>query len=245
MSIRIGKFMASMAGTLVMGLSLAPASRAAETPAAGAELVRSHCSGCHREQGGGFERISAIRKTPEGWSMTLFRMRQVHGVVLDDDVRRSLVRYLSDTQGLAPSESAAGRFALEQRPNAQDIDLGPELGVMCGRCHSLARVALQRRDEEEWRKLAHTHVGQWPSLEYQQSGRDRRWWDIASGPEPAKLAALFPYSSAAWSDWKRPPGRRLERRLGDRRARPRAAGTSSARVTSHEMPKAITRRSIG
>jgi len=158
-SIRIGKFIASMAGTLVMGLALAPASRAEGTPAAGAELVRSHCSGCHREQGGGFERISAIRKTPEGWSMTLFRMRQVHGVVLDADVRRSLVRYLSDTQGLAPSESAAGRFALEQRPNAQDIDLGPELGVMCGRCHSLARVSLQRRDEDEWRKLAHTHLG--------------------------------------------------------------------------------------
>jgi quinohemoprotein amine dehydrogenase len=206
-SIRIGKFIASMAGTLVMGLALAPASRAQATPAegtpaAGAELVRSHCSGCHRERGGGFERINAIRKTPEGWAMTLFRMRQVHGVVLDDEVRRSIVRYLSDTQGLAPSESAAGRFALERRPNAQDIDLGPELGVMCGRCHSLARVALQRRDEGEWRKLAHTHVGQWPSLEYQQSGRDRRWWDIASGPQPAKLAALFPYSTAAWSDWK-------------------------------------------
>jgi quinohemoprotein amine dehydrogenase len=186
-----------------MSLALGPSSRAEGTPAAGADLVRSHCSGCHREESGRFERISAIRKTPEGWAMTLFRMRQVHGVVLDDDVRSSLVRYLSDTAGLAPSEAAAGRFALEQRPNAQDIDLGPEIGVMCGRCHSLARVALQRRDEEEWRKLAHTHVGQWPSLEYQQSGRDRHWWDIASGPQPAKLAALFPYSTPAWSDWKK------------------------------------------
>jgi quinohemoprotein amine dehydrogenase len=192
-----------MAGALVMGLALAAASRAAGMPAAGEELVRSHCSGCHTERDGSFERISSIRKTPEGWAMTLFRMRQVHGVVLDDAVRSSIVRYLADTQGLAPSESAAGRFALEQRPNAQDIDLGPEIGVMCGRCHSLARVSLQRRDEEEWRKLAHTHVGQWPSLEYQQSGRDRRWWDIASGPQPAKLAALFPYSTSAWSDWKK------------------------------------------
>jgi len=64
-----------MAGALVMGLVLAPASRAEGTPAAGEELVRSHCSGCHREQSGSFERISAIRKTPEGWAMTLFRMR--------------------------------------------------------------------------------------------------------------------------------------------------------------------------
>ncbi len=205
MAFRVEKMIASLALPLVLGLAMAPPSRAEGTPAAGADLVRGHCSGCHREQGGRFERISAIRKSPEGWAMTLFRMRQVHGVVLDDDVRSSILRYLADTQGLAPAESAAGRFALEQRPNAQDIDLGPEMGVMCGRCHSLARVALQRRDEEEWRKLANTHVGQWPSLEYQQSGRDRHWWDIASGPQPAKLAALFPYSTAAWSEWQKRP----------------------------------------
>ena len=52
---------------------------------------------------------------------------------------------------------------------------------MCGRCHSLARVSLQRRDEQEWRKLAHLHVGQWPSIEYQASARDRQWFKIATG----------------------------------------------------------------
>ena len=74
---------------------------------------------------------------------------------------------------------------------------------MCARCHSLARVALQRRDEEEWRKLSNTHVGQWPSIEYSASGRDRPWFQIASGPLPAKLAALYPYSSAAWTAWQK------------------------------------------
>lgn len=182
---------------------------AAGQAASGRDLVRAYCSGCHQERDGGFERISAIRKTPEGWEMTLFRMHQVHGLVLDDEVRASIVRYLADTQGLAPSESAAGRFALERRPNAQDINLGAEIGVMCGRCHSLARVSLQRRDEDEWRKLSHTHVGQWPSIEYQQGGRDRPWWQIASGPLPAKLAVLYPFSSAAWSDWKARPARDL------------------------------------
>jgi len=67
----------------------------------GRDLVRAHCSGCHVEHDGGFERISALRKTPEGWLMTLARMRQVHGLVLDDGVRDSIVRYLADTQGLA------------------------------------------------------------------------------------------------------------------------------------------------
>jgi quinohemoprotein amine dehydrogenase len=176
--------------------------RAADSPPAGAGLVRTYCSGCHQQTGNGFARISAIRKTPEGWVMTLFRMRQVHGLNLTDEVRDSIVRYLSDTQGLAPEESAPGRFALERQPNAQDLDLGPEINVMCGRCHSLARVSLQRRDEDEWRKLSHTHVGQWPSLEYQASGRDRHWWDIASGPLPAKLAALYPLETPAWRAWQ-------------------------------------------
>jgi quinohemoprotein amine dehydrogenase len=201
-SIGLAKYWKSVAGTLVIGIACYPLARAG-TAAQGPELVRTYCGGCHQEHDGQFERISAIRKTPEGWLMTLFRMRQVHGLVLNADVQASIVRSLADTQGLAPAESAAGRFALERRPNAQDIDVGPEIGVMCGRCHSLARVSLQRRDAEEWRKLANTHVGQWPSLEYQASGRDRPWWQIASGPLPAKLAALYPFSSAAWSDWQK------------------------------------------
>jgi len=187
----------------------AQASQGAETAAQagaspqGADLVRAYCSGCHHESAGQFERISAIRKTPEGWAMTLFRMRQVHGLTLEDGVRESLVRFLADTQGLAPAEAAAGRFALEQRPNAKDLDAGAEINVMCGRCNSLARVSLQRRDEEEWRKLSNTHVGQWPSIEYSASGRDRPWFQIASGPLPAKLAALYPYSSTAWTAWQK------------------------------------------
>jgi quinohemoprotein amine dehydrogenase len=169
----------------------------------GKDLVRAYCSGCHHESAGQFERISSIRKTPEGWAMTLFRMRQVHGLTLEDGVRESLVRFLADTQGLAPAEAAAGRFALERRPNAKDLDVGAEINVMCGRCHSLARVSLQRRNEEEWRKLSNTHVGQWPSIEYSASGRDRPWFQIASGPLPAKLAALYPDSSTAWTAWQK------------------------------------------
>jgi quinohemoprotein amine dehydrogenase len=201
-----------LSAALLMGLVWQSATAASDgTPASprGPELVRAYCSGCHQEQAGSFARISAIRKTPEGWVMTLFRMRQVHGLVLDEGVHESLVRYLSDTQGLAPSESAAGRFALERRPNAQDLDFGPEVGMMCGRCHSLARAALQRRDADEWRKLNHTHVGQWPSLEYQQGGRDRAWWDIANGKLPEQLAALFPFESTAWTQWRARPARDL------------------------------------
>ena len=190
-------------------LALASATSAAAAPPDGPALIRSYCSGCHFEHDGRFERISSIRKSPEGWVMTLFRMQQVHGIALDESVRDQLVHYLADTQGLAPSESKSSRFALERRANVQDLDLGPELSVMCGRCHTLARVALQRRDADEWLKLAHTHIGQWPTTEYQASGRDRPWWQIASEQLPAKLGALFPSESAAWSTWRRQPPREL------------------------------------
>jgi quinohemoprotein amine dehydrogenase len=208
----LGAEIAAQGTQLSRGAETAAQAAAAPQPAAalqadaapqGADLVRAYCSGCHHESAGQFERISSIRKTPEGWAMTLFRMRQVHGLQLEDGVRESLVRFLADTQGLAPAEAAAGRFALEQRPNAKDLDVGADINVMCGRCHSLARVSLQRRDEEEWRKLSNTHVGQWPSIEYSASGRDRPWFQIASGPLPAKLAALYPYSSTAWTAWQK------------------------------------------
>ena len=176
----------------------------------GAALVRAHCSGCHLEQTPGeFQRINTIRKSPEGWVMTLFRMRHNHGLVLSDSQHDALLHHLADTQGLAPSESAAGRFALERRPNAKDLDLGPELAVMCGSCHSLARVALQRRDAGEWLKHMHFHVGQYTSLEYHASARDRPWWQLATQELPAKLAGLFPYQSAAWTEWRQRPVRDL------------------------------------
>ncbi|HVW68770.1 MAG TPA: quinohemoprotein amine dehydrogenase subunit alpha [Steroidobacteraceae bacterium] len=206
---------AALLCVLVLGAaSLASAATATRGSAAvrngaandGAAAVRNDCSGCHRETSPGhFDRISDIRKTPEGWAMTLFRMHQVHGLALDPAERDRVLRYLSDVGGLAPEEAAAGRFALERRPDAQDLKLDDDMQAMCGRCHSLARVALQRRDADEWLKLAHTHVGQWPSLEYQEGGRDRFWWQSATTEYPKKLAALFPLDTPAWRAWSRHP----------------------------------------
>lgn len=189
------------AAALVLGLIGPAAAGSAE----GQELLRTHCSRCHHENAGQFDGISTIRKTPEGWLMTLLRMRQVHRLVLGDDVRDALMRYLSDAQGLAPSETDAGRFALEQRPNAKDLDLGTDINATCGHCHSLARVSLQRRDEEEWRKLARMHVRYWPSPEYQTSARDRPWLQIAAGAVAAQLAARYPFATAPWTQWQRRP----------------------------------------
>ena len=179
----------------------------ADAPApANQQTVRTWCAGCHTEDSPGhFQRLSVIRKSPEGWQMTIFRMQHVHNLALPEDARNAIIKYLSDTQGLAPAESAAGRFALERRPNMPDLKPGGNLPVMCGRCHSLARVALQRRDADEWLKHMHMHVGQFPSLEYQASARDIHWWEIATTQLPAKLGAMFPFDSPEWRAWKDRP----------------------------------------
>jgi quinohemoprotein amine dehydrogenase len=179
------------------------ASPTADAGGAGLTTVRTYCAACHTESPAAhFQRVSVIRKSPEGWLMTIVRMQHVHGLALPDDARDVLIKYLSDTQGLAPSESAAGRFALERRPNAPDLQLGDDLPVLCGRCHSLARVSLQRRDADEWLKHMHMHVGQFPSLEYQASSRDRYWWQTATTVLPGKLAELFPFDTPQWRAWR-------------------------------------------
>lgn len=169
----------------------------------GLSTLRTYCSGCHTETTPAhFQRLSILRKSPEGWVMTIFRMQHVHSLTLPDDARDAIVKYLADKQGLAPAESAPARFALERRPNWQDLQMGDDLPAMCGRCHTLARVALQRRDADEWLKHMHMHVGQYPSLEYQASGRDRYWWQTATTVLPAKLAEMFPLDTAEWRSWK-------------------------------------------
>ncbi|MGH8320033.1 MAG: quinohemoprotein amine dehydrogenase subunit alpha [Steroidobacteraceae bacterium] len=183
-------------------LGIAHGALAVQAPA-GLTAVRANCAECHREVSpGAFDRISEERKTPEGWAMTIFRMRQVHGVQLTSQAQATIIQYLSDVQGLAPSEVRAGSYALERRPNVPDLKLPDNLNMMCGRCHSVARIVLQRRTAAEWRKLAAFHVGEWPYLEYEDGSRDVAWWRIASTQLPVKLAELFPLHAAAWQQWK-------------------------------------------
>jgi quinohemoprotein amine dehydrogenase len=137
--------------------------------------------------------------------MTIFRMQHVHGLQLANADRDALVRYLADTQGLAPAETMPGRFALERRPNVQDLHLSDELQAMCARCHSAARIALQRRDAAEWAKQVHWHLAQWPTIEYQDKARDRMWWQTATTIVPDELGKSFPLHSQAWDEWQKKP----------------------------------------
>ncbi|RIK95089.1 MAG: quinohemoprotein amine dehydrogenase subunit alpha [Proteobacteria bacterium] len=179
----------------------------------GAEVVARECSLCHRAAAdGSLSRLSGIRKTPEGWEMTLARMESTRGVKLSPQDRRAAVKFLADTQGLTPPETAPYRYELERRPHVVESGHNADVMSMCARCHAFARVALQRRDAEEWRLLFHTHLGLWPTLEYQALARDRDWWEEAQGWVATALGKYFPYDTPAWREWAAAPAVDLQGR---------------------------------
>ena len=180
-----------------------PSNISAAEMQAGLNLISDNCSGCHMaSEDGTFSRISHIRKTPEGWDMNIARMMIFHGLEIEPQDRRALVKFLSDTQGLAPDETLAHRDILERKHNVIEQDVDPDLAAMCARCHTYARVGLQRRDEEEWQNLVHMHLGQWASIEYQMLSRERDWRADALGPVAEKLGQMYPLKTAEWDDWQ-------------------------------------------
>ncbi len=170
----------------------------------GEDVIQQRCLECHTDTGDAsmpYSRISQQRKTPEGWQMTVHRMVTIHKAKVSPQERKAVVKYLADTQGLAPAESADLRYALERDQNVTESN-DPAYVEMCARCHSGARFGLQRRTEEEWQWLVHFHMGQIPTLELHSLARDRPWFDLALNEVVPKLAKDFPLQTQAWRDWQ-------------------------------------------
>ena len=130
--------------------------------------TRTHCSSCHvRDSAGMLQRISYERKTPEGWEMTVRRMVALNNVKLDPASARSIVRYLSDNQGLAPAELRPGRFEVEQRMIEYRYTADARTETTCRACHSMGRVITQRRTRGEWELLVATHRALFPDADFQ------------------------------------------------------------------------------
>lgn len=168
------------------------------------EIINNKCTACHSgtlEKG--LSRISDQRKSPEGWEMTISRMQMHNGLSVSSDEKRAIVKYLSKTQGLAPVESEKYRYILEKTPNIQEEAHDPLFTEMCARCHSAARVGLQKRTEDEWSKLVHFHLGQYPTLEYQALARDREWFELAQSKMVPFLSENYAYDNKAWKEWKK------------------------------------------
>lgn len=159
----------------------------------GDEVLQTVCSTCHvTNADGSLERIDSVRKTPEAWDMTVQRMMRNHAVVLTPEQRTAVVRTLADTRGLSVAETRGWRYVLDREPVSEDAGPTQLMTETCGRCHSFARVALQRRTADDWAHLVNFHLGQFPTLEYQALARDRDWWGIAQSEIIPYLAEHYP-----------------------------------------------------
>ena len=188
-------------GALAALAVLLPGHSVLAAPSAEA-VLRTKCQACHTETDEGFSRIGDQRKSPEGWLMSVARMQIVHGLKITDEERRAVVKHLADTQGLAPSETEGSRYALERRLNTMESFESQQFTEMCARCHSGARVLLQRRPASEWEHLVHFHLGQYPTTEFQAFSRDRDWLGIALKEMVPELASKLPLESEAWKAWQ-------------------------------------------
>ncbi len=179
-------------------------------------LIMAYCSGCHvRDTSGRMERLSYLRKTPEGWETSIRRMAVLVGVKFEPSAARTMLKYLSNEQGLAPEESRAGRFEAERRQLDHRYTADVRTETTCKACHSLGRVITQRRTSDEWELLVATHRAYFPDVDRQTF---RRFGPPAPGdttnpghPMDAAITHLsraLPLRSNDWSAWSatmRPP----------------------------------------
>ena len=142
--------------------------------------MRTACGSCHPpDDAGRMSRISYMRKSPEGWQLTLKRMIRTGNVALSVPQARDIVRYLSEHHGLAPSEARPHFYRAERRPTPEE-ESDREVEVTCMRCHLGARYATQRRTSEEWALLKGMHLGYFPVVESQT-------FRAGGGEDPAGL----------------------------------------------------------
>jgi quinohemoprotein amine dehydrogenase len=155
-----------------------------------------------------------MRKTPEGWETSIRRMVSLVGITLDPADARTITRYLSNQQGLAPEEARPGRFETERRLIDYRYTASTPTENTCKACHSLGRVITQRRTKDEWDLLLATHRYYYPLVDFQAFRRGGPPPpDSAGAPHPmevasAHLARAFPLRTTEWAAWSatmRPP----------------------------------------
>ncbi|MCC6318816.1 MAG: quinohemoprotein amine dehydrogenase subunit alpha [Gemmatimonadaceae bacterium] len=171
-------------------------------------LILRRCATCHKaDSAGRLGRISFMRKTPEGWEASIRRMASLVRVRLDPADARAIVKYLANTQGLAPAEVRPGRFETERRSIDYRYTADANTERTCRACHSLGRVITQRRTRTEWELLVATHRGYYPNSDFQAFRRAAPSpADSAPQPHPmdqaiAHLSRAFPLRTTEWNAW--------------------------------------------
>jgi quinohemoprotein amine dehydrogenase len=109
-----------------------------------------------KDDKGNLSRISWIRTTPEGWEEAIKRMIRLNGLTLQPAEARSIVKYLSNMQGLAPEEAKPVMYMAEHRIQDEVIP-NDSVKSTCNNCHALGRAFQWHRTRAEWSLLADTH----------------------------------------------------------------------------------------
>ena len=131
-------------------------------------VVKSRCGACHRsDDKGRMSRISYRRATAENWELTIKRMVALNHVTLSPEDARSVLKYLTDHQGLAPEELRPIVFEGEHRMVEFAYTADETTARLCSSCHSIARVLSERRTKEEWQLLITMHRALYPLVDTQ------------------------------------------------------------------------------
>ena len=198
-----------------------PTAKPTPTPVPGEEgiaitnaKVKTVCGDCHKsDDKGRMSRISYRRTTPEGWQETIRRMVTLNKAEIEPADAREIVKYLSDTLGLAPEETKPAYFESERRLIDFKYTGNNDTEQICSSCHSIGRVMLQRRTGKEWDLVLAMHRGFYPLIDGQVF---RRFGPASSEPGPdgrppdnrhpmdkalAHLKPTFPFTTPEWTAW--------------------------------------------
>lgn len=153
-------------------------------------LVISKCGTCHTADAkGNLTRISAVRTTPEGWEEAIKRMVRLNGLQLSPEDARKILKYLSDSHGLAPEEAAQVQYFAEHRILDEKFPDAADTRRACASCHAIAKPLSWRRAPEDWDLLKNMHLAYFPSIQNSFGG--------GAGPGGGQGAAVAPPAGEA------------------------------------------------
>jgi quinohemoprotein amine dehydrogenase len=125
-------------------------------------VVIAKCGSCHpMDAQGNMQRVSYARATPEGWQAVLKRKLRTGRITMTQQEARDMVKYLSDTHGLAPEESKPVMYETERRVHDETGSANEALLETCAKCHTLARALSWRRSADDWKEFAATHAARY------------------------------------------------------------------------------------
>lgn len=121
-------------------------------------VVIAKCGSCHAADAHGvMQRISFGRTTPEGWQAVVKDMILVRNLSVTPEEARTIVKYLSTAQGLAPEEARPVMFEVERRVH-DETGITESLRRACARCHNMARALSWHRSADEWKQFLSSHA---------------------------------------------------------------------------------------